>query len=122
MPFRLRTFRAGHFSLDGSPPRRYPHPMPARKPEDWFACPNCGERVPARALACPECGSDDRTGWSPETETDGLDLPEPEVSSLDPDGMGRAPQGPRVAPGKTLVTAVALLIVALLVLLFLGLL
>ena len=43
---------------------------------DWFTCPVCGEEVPAGALACPECGSDDKTGWSPETEYDGLDLPQ----------------------------------------------
>jgi hypothetical protein len=53
-----------------------------RKPRnsggDGFVCPVCGEEVPAKALACPGCGSDDRTGWSAETEYDGLDLPEPE--------------------------------------------
>jgi hypothetical protein len=50
--------------------------MAAKRKDDWFVCPNCGEEVPAKALACPGCGSDDRTGWSPETECDGLDLPE----------------------------------------------
>ena len=39
-------------------------------------CPNCGAKVPRNAKACPECGSDEETGWSEETNTDGLDLPE----------------------------------------------
>jgi hypothetical protein len=30
----------------------------------YFPCPQCGARVPLKALACPECGSDERTGWS----------------------------------------------------------
>ncbi|MEO0476845.1 MAG: zinc ribbon domain-containing protein [Planctomycetota bacterium] len=43
--------------------------------DDWFTCPVCGGEVPANALACPHCGADDETGWSPDTEYDGLDLP-----------------------------------------------
>jgi len=39
-------------------------------------CPNCGEEIPAKAKACPGCGSDEKTGWSEETRTDGLDLPD----------------------------------------------
>jgi uncharacterized membrane protein YvbJ len=39
-------------------------------------CPNCGADVPRGAKACPECGSDDQTGWSEETDTGALDLPE----------------------------------------------
>jgi hypothetical protein len=39
-------------------------------------CPNCGANVPPQAKACPECGSDDETGWSVATETDGLELPD----------------------------------------------
>ncbi len=45
-------------------------------PADWFTCPVCGAEVRAGALSCKECGSDDRTGWSAETEYDGLDIPE----------------------------------------------
>lgn len=41
-------------------------------------CPNCGAEVPPRARACPECGSDESTGWSEETSTGGLDLPDEE--------------------------------------------
>ena len=44
--------------------------------EDWFACPVCGEEVRSDALACPHCGSDDETGWSEETEYDGVELPD----------------------------------------------
>ncbi len=39
-------------------------------------CPNCGAAVPPGAKACPECGSDEKTGWSEEGRTGGLDLPE----------------------------------------------
>jgi hypothetical protein len=39
-------------------------------------CPNCGATVPRNAKACPECGSDEETGWSDATETEGLDLPD----------------------------------------------
>lgn len=46
-------------------------------PADWFTCPVCGAEVRAGALSCRECGSDDKTGWSTETEYDGLDLPDP---------------------------------------------
>jgi uncharacterized membrane protein YvbJ len=40
------------------------------------SCPNCGATVPRNAKSCPECGSDEETGWSDGTETDGLDLPD----------------------------------------------
>ena len=46
-----------------------------RNPE---ICPNCGAEVPPNARACPECGSDEKTGWSEEARSDGLDLPEEE--------------------------------------------
>ena len=39
-------------------------------------CPHCGAEVPSGAKACPECGSDERTGWSEEAQTAGLDLPD----------------------------------------------
>jgi uncharacterized membrane protein YvbJ len=39
-------------------------------------CPNCGAEVPRNAKACPECGSDEQTGWSEETNADGLGLTE----------------------------------------------
>ena len=51
--------------------------MVMSEPPDWFACPVCGAEVRAGALSCKECGSDDKTGWSTETEYDGLDLPDP---------------------------------------------
>lgn len=43
-------------------------------------CPNCGEEIPPRAKACPACGSDEKTGWSEEARTDGLDLPDENFS------------------------------------------
>lgn len=39
-------------------------------------CPNCGADVPPHARCCPECGADERTGWSDEARTSGLDLPD----------------------------------------------
>ncbi len=39
-------------------------------------CPNCGAKVRPNAKACPECGSDEKTGWSEEAETGGVDLPD----------------------------------------------
>ncbi|MEW6305652.1 MAG: zinc-ribbon domain-containing protein [Verrucomicrobiota bacterium] len=41
-------------------------------------CPNCGADVPPDAKACPECGADERTGWSEEAASSGLDLPDEE--------------------------------------------
>ena len=53
--------------------------MPKRKrPRPTFTCPNCGADVPQGAAACPECGADDETGWSPESEYDEADLPDPD--------------------------------------------
>ena len=40
-----------------------------------FRCPHCHALIPLESRACPECGSDDQTGWSPNTMYDGLDLP-----------------------------------------------
>ena len=46
-------------------------------------CPQCGSQVPPNAKACPECGSDERTGWSEEALTAGLDLPDQEFNYED---------------------------------------
>jgi hypothetical protein len=46
-------------------------------------CPNCGAEVPRGANACPECGSDEKTGWSEEAQTGGLDLPSREFDYED---------------------------------------
>lgn len=40
-------------------------------------CPICGETVPPKARACPGCGADEKTGWSEDAATQGLDIPEP---------------------------------------------
>jgi hypothetical protein len=42
---------------------------------DTFSCPHCGAMIPLDSKSCLGCGSDDRTGWSPNTMYDGLDLP-----------------------------------------------
>ena len=86
--------------------------MARRKPRDWFVCPVCGEEVPGDALACPECGSDDRTGWSPETEHDGVDLPEPEG-----DGADAWQDADEACPGTGISAWVVVTVVLLLVLL-----
>ena len=39
-------------------------------------CPNCGAEIPRDAKACSECGADEKTGWSEDAHTGGLDLPE----------------------------------------------
>ncbi len=41
-----------------------------------FRCPNCEGIVPEGAIVCPHCGSDDQTGWSPNTIYDDIGLPE----------------------------------------------
>ena len=46
-------------------------------------CPHCGADVPTNAKACPGCGSDERTGWSEQAETDGLDLPQDDFNYQD---------------------------------------
>lgn len=39
-------------------------------------CPVCGEWAPKGAVACDECGACAKSGWSAETRSDGLDLPD----------------------------------------------
>jgi len=39
-------------------------------------CPICGADVPKNAKVCPECGADEKFGWSEESRTDHLDLPD----------------------------------------------
>lgn len=39
-------------------------------------CPACGEWVCKGAAACEECGACEKSGWSGNTEADGLDLPD----------------------------------------------
>jgi hypothetical protein len=59
-------------------------------------CLNCGAPVPARANACPECGACEKTGWSVEAATSGLDLPD---DSFDHDEFVREEFGRKtVAP------------------------
>ena len=39
-------------------------------------CPACGEWVYRGAVACEECGACEKSGWSGNTDADGLDLPD----------------------------------------------
>ena len=55
-------------------------------------CPNCGAEVPPRARACPECGADEKTGWSEDADTSGLDLPD---EDFDYDGFVKEEFGVR---------------------------
>ncbi len=85
-----------------------------------FACPVCGEVVPARAKACPECGACDKSGWRGDAG-DGLDLPDDDFdydAFLESEGL-RPPR--KAAPSKSLwaITA-AILLVALLIATFGG--
>lgn len=41
-----------------------------------FNCPVCGEEVPNNAKSCPECGACDKSGWSGQAESSGLNLPD----------------------------------------------
>jgi len=41
-------------------------------------CPHCGAEVPRNARACPECGSDEKTGWSDNAQSQRLGLPDEE--------------------------------------------
>ena len=77
-----------------------------------FACPACGEDVPAKAKACPHCGACEKSGWNDDT-ADGLDLPEDDFDyeKFTAEEFGT----PRPAGGKLIwkITAVVLLVVAL---------
>ena len=39
-------------------------------------CPICGADLAKDAKVCPECGADEKFGWSEESQTDHLDLPD----------------------------------------------
>jgi hypothetical protein len=41
-------------------------------------CPQCGADLTPEARVCPECGSDEKTGWSEQAATQGLNLPDEE--------------------------------------------
>ena len=60
-------------------------------------CPNCGTYVQPRAKSCPECGASQETGWSDETESDGLDLPQNDDFD-DEDFFARELGGPEEKP------------------------
>jgi hypothetical protein len=39
-------------------------------------CPHCGEPLREGAESCPYCGSDAETGWNPDADYLGLELPD----------------------------------------------
>jgi hypothetical protein len=80
-------------------------------PNDWVACPHCGERIARNAKACRHCGSDERTGWSEATYLDGIDLPEAEDygEGLEREGFRKPKPGAR----RWLIGAVASLLILL---------
>jgi hypothetical protein len=49
-----------------------------KQPPKDFDCPACGERVPGGSKSCPECGACEKSGWSGNTDEDGLGLPDEE--------------------------------------------
>jgi uncharacterized membrane protein YvbJ len=83
-------------------------------PDDWVACPHCGERIERDAKSCRHCGSDDRTGWSDDTYMDGIDLPETGdyEDGLEREGF-RKPARPPGRMASALVSAALILIFAL---------
>ncbi|MBI4583555.1 MAG: zinc ribbon domain-containing protein [Planctomycetes bacterium] len=48
-----------------------------------YDCPNCGEPIDEEAVFCPHCGSDAETGWKPDADYYGLELPEDDEIELD---------------------------------------
>lgn len=80
----------------------------AREP---FTCPVCGEDVPAGARSCPECGACDKSGWSEDARSDGLDLPD-DAEDFDYDKFLEEEfgKGPRARRGSRLWWIVALVV------------
>jgi uncharacterized membrane protein YvbJ len=82
-------------------------------------CPNCGAEIPPGAKACPECGSDGQTGWSEQARYDGLNLPD---ENFDHDDFVKREFGPEPVRPRGIGWfwwAVAVLVVAALVFLWL---
>lgn len=79
-------------------------------------CPACGEWVPRGAAACDECGACAKSGWSGNTHTDGLDLPDEEEFNYD-DFIARefGGKGSREIAGSKLWWWVALVLFLILV-------
>jgi hypothetical protein len=82
------------------------------RPRGDFACPVCGEEVPAGARACPACGACEKSGWSGA----GHELPEAvedfDYAQFVADEFGRGPR-PR-GPRKIWALAALLVLAALL--------
>src|SRR5882762_656200 len=85
-----------------------------------FACPSCGENVPAQAKACSHCGACEKSGWNEDASSaDGLDLPD---DNFDYEKFTAEEFGaPRKLKGKELFWKITAIIVVVLILIgFLG--
>ncbi|MBD3243087.1 MAG: zinc-ribbon domain-containing protein, partial [Chitinivibrionales bacterium] len=52
--------------------------MKRKRRHETVICPHCGAEIRKDAKACPECGSDERTGWSESSYSEGFGLPDEE--------------------------------------------
>ena len=89
-----------------------------KKPRrELFECTHCGADVAVGSKVCRECGSDASTGWQSSEEVDyqSLDLPDGYAS----DAMH--PGGPVSTKPKTWIVVTALVLVAVLVAVWVGL-
>ncbi len=84
------------------------------------SCPVCGEEVPRNARACPECGACDKSGWSADTATDGLDLRDEEFD-YDEFAAEEFGSGTRMSGRQRLWWIVAVVLLIALAMLFFGL-
>ncbi len=67
---------------------RAPEPPPGFFPVAPQTCPVCGADVSPNAKACPECGACEKSGWSGDTDADGLGLSDDVVAiRFLPDGF-----------------------------------
>jgi uncharacterized membrane protein YvbJ len=82
-------------------------------------CPVCGADVPAGAKSCPDCGACEKTGWSDDAASDGLDLPDDEFDygRFVAEEFGK---GPRKSGRQMLWTVVAIVVVIAFLLLLFG--
>ena len=71
-------------------------------------CPHCGEPLRENAESCPYCGSDFETGWNPDAEYLGLELPDDDLD-IDPSRQDPLPEldWERILGALLVVTALA---------------
>lgn len=79
-------------------------------------CPHCGRALRPDAEACPHCGSDFETGWNPDADYYGFELPSDEDSFT----LRDEPASGRGIVWDTVVGSCAIGVAGLLFLLVLG--